>query len=609
MKIHFFYLLFFSFLSWSAYCQDNNKLVELSKHHQWAKLLQYDNSRPILKPHFYLSPLGHNHPFEELLATIEAFGDTSSTLDNHPQCRYPARYLWLTQKLHLNIKKQHCPSFEAFSQKQHIESLSLIFATGYLGNPASYYGHLLLKINTDKASKTSSLEDNAINFGANIPSNEGTLQYIFKGIFGFYDSSFTSQQYFYHTHNYSETENRDLWEYKLDLTKHNLDLVIAHLWEIMGKDYPYFFFNRNCAYRIGWLLELITDKPLVNSIRPWSIPQSVIQNMATATQNSRPIVSQIIYHPSRQSRLYQRYGNLTSQQRELVHASVEKPAQIQKILSQTTTQSAINITDTLLDYYQFIRDDQKGDDDINNYHYKAALLERFKLPIKKKKKKFISYNEPQQGRGPSYTSIGHTKNKRLNDIFILKLRPAYYDSLDAGYGHIPHSALSMGEVDIGLTSSKLYIRDFNLIKIESIKNNYTNLPRDKNHSWYLEIGAKQKYNTCTNCLSFKVRSGFGYAKGFNKNNLLIAGYVGAGFLDNSLSDEGVYVSSSLSLSIYFTPLLSLRSNLEYRYSGEHISSYISSTQVRFSSSRQTDIRLFYEKREEQELGFTLGYYW
>jgi len=69
----------------------------------------------------------------------------------------------------------------------NVSSVSLVYATGYLGNPASYYGHVLLKINSDGDTQTA-LEDQAINFGAIIPDNEGMVSYILKGLMGGYES-------------------------------------------------------------------------------------------------------------------------------------------------------------------------------------------------------------------------------------------------------------------------------------------------------------------------------------------------------------------------------------------------------------------------------------
>jgi len=68
--------------------------------------------------------------------------------DDHPQCRFPARRQWLAERLggH-SFPFQPCPKYERWTRSAAVESVSIVFATGYLGNPASYYGHTLLKFN------------------------------------------------------------------------------------------------------------------------------------------------------------------------------------------------------------------------------------------------------------------------------------------------------------------------------------------------------------------------------------------------------------------------------------------------------------------------------
>ena len=70
--------------------------------------------------------------------------------DAHAKCRFPARLMWLREQLAdyrdalADIK---CPAFSAWAAIDDVASISLIFASGYLDNPASYYGHLFLKFN------------------------------------------------------------------------------------------------------------------------------------------------------------------------------------------------------------------------------------------------------------------------------------------------------------------------------------------------------------------------------------------------------------------------------------------------------------------------------
>jgi hypothetical protein len=593
----------------------NETITQLSATKPWRQLLAYGQGThsAITSPGFFLSPRGHIDPKAELEATLASFAAEPKNPDEHAQCRFPARYLWLDRQLNLQergITPVACPKYQGFLKTDRIESPSLIFATGYLGNPASYYGHLLLKINTARNTKGTDLEDTAINFGANVPANENMLLYILKGIFGGYDSSFTDQQYFYHSHNYGESELRDLWEYQLNLDQDDLNLLTAHLWELLGADYTYYFFNRNCAYRMGDLLQLVIDEELVAPWRPWETPQAVMQRINKTRYKGHPVIKNLIYHPSRQSRLYQRYASLGKEERASVHQLVDQPQKISVSSVQgLPLDQQYKVVDTLIDYYQFVRKDKDGARDINNERYRQALSLRYQLPPGEGSQQFSSDNQPHLGRSPSYLNVGMSSNKSGDTAVNIWLRPAYYDALDADYGHIKNAALSMAEVTLGATENSLYIKDFSAVKIESIRQNYTSLPGDRHSSWYLDVGAQQAQLGCDDCLSTKLRSGYGYASNIVGDRLLMAGFVGGGFLGQSASSDHLYVSATAALNWHIAAGLTLHAEAEQRHFENERNLSVYRLQLRGQISQQTDVRAYFARDKEQESGISFGFYW
>ncbi len=622
MKFRPFLIVAFILMSTSVKAEYNQilnsptplQLEKISTNTHWHQLLAYDSTTKsaITNSDFFLSANGSYDPLSELNATLFAFQTEISNLDQHAQCRFPARYIWLGRQLDLTalgIKPVICPKYESFSKRNQIDSLSLIFATGYLGNPASYYGHLLLKINSEKESKTSDLESTAINFGANVPANENMVLYILKGIFGGYDSSFTDQQFFYHSHNYGESELRDLWEYQLDISEDDLALLTAHFWELLGADYTYFFFNRNCAYRMGEVLQLVSDQPLVERWRPWETPQAIMQRLHKLTYEGHPIIKEVIYHPSRQSRLYQRYAKLNNKERKHVHELVKHPETLNKeALPDLSLQQQFQVTDTLIDYYQFVRKDKEGVKDINNEYYRRALSQRYALPPGEGSQLFLSNNQPHLGRKPSYLNLGVITRETSGSLLNLWLRPAYYDSLDASYGHIKNASLSMGEINLGITEDSSFIREFNVVKIESLRRNFTGLPGDRHNSWYLEAGAQQEWLDCDKCLVTKLRSGYGYASSFIKDRLLLAGFVGGGFWGQSAAEENIYASFLMTANFTINDQWSARLEAEQRhFNNRDVNLYRG--QLRAQIATQMDARLYFAQDREQEAGLSLGFYW
>lgn len=582
--------------------------------HTWRQLLHMDDSgrSAINSAHFFLSPNGREDATAELQATITAMHLPVTNPDQHAQCKFAGRYIFLRQQGLLgDVTQIQCPAFNEFSAAGQIDSVSLIFATGFLGNPASYYGHLLLRLNTQQNNKaTTDLEETALNFGADIPANENMLMYIGKGLVGGYQSAFTHLQYFYHSQNYGESEQRDLWEYQLELPPNELQLLTGHMWEVMNADFTYYFFNRNCAYRFGELLEIVIKRPLTTPGRWWETPQAVVQRVAAAQLNGKSIVKQVKFHPSRLSRLYQRYQKLDATGVNAMQTFVEHPTELTaSSLKQLPEATQYDVVDTLVDYYQVIRKAKDGENDPNNALYNKALYQRYLLPAKANELQFSSSNNPELGRPPSYINLGVNHNTEYGNQARLWLRPAYYDELDATYGHVPHSALSMGELELAANAEEIAIRQLNLVKIDSLRLNLTGLPGDNHYSWYLDAGASQLTAGCLDCLGAKFNSGIGYAKAPTDASWIVAGFVGAGFHDSRLLARGSYVSARLQSSWYASNAIGFMAVAEHRWlqDGRQRATY--QLKGRWAITSDLDARLDYSYLGEHDLMLSVGWYY
>ncbi len=131
--------------------------------------------------------------------------------------------------------------------------------------------------------------------------------YIIKGLVGGYGSTFTHLEFYQQNHNYAETQLRDLWEYKLDLTNSEVDLIVGHTWELLGMENQYYFISENCAYRIAELLNLVIEKPLLPSSKYWAMPIDVFTGLTSTALGERDLVKSITRFPSRQNRFRDAY--------------------------------------------------------------------------------------------------------------------------------------------------------------------------------------------------------------------------------------------------------------------------------------------------------------
>ncbi|AOT07667.1 DUF4105 domain-containing protein [Pseudoalteromonas luteoviolacea] len=594
----------------NVYGTDKETLHHLSTDKQWLKLLTvYNGQTPkVTDEAFLLTAKSEFSSLKELNATLESFTKpVSGDINLHGQCKYPARYIFLKEKLDfkaLDIEEVICPEYSQYTDVHKQHQLSLVFATGFLGNPASYYGHLLLNVNQKNKAN---LDKASINFGADIPANEGMLAYIINGIDGSYNSSFTTQPFFYHFNNYNETEHRDLWEYPIALAPEQSELVLAHLWELINVDFQYFFFNRNCAYFMARAIELVLDEDIIEDSKLWVGPQEVIQKLHLSSSQGQPVLGDVKYHPSRQTRLYQRFASLTDTEKETVRNIALAPDTLSlQTLAHLAPSAKYRIIDTLIDYYQFVRN-KEDKQDSNNLYYKKAVVLRYQLPVAAASQSFHSNNTPALGRGISRSYIGFDSLGT-----VIGIRPSYYDALDASYGHIKHAELKMGEFEVIIDSGNVDLYSVTLLSIESIKQNYTSLPGDENSSWFLTVGAEQETLTCSSCLMPKVELGKGFSYTYLNSSLVLSGFATAGFKSDDLESDGFFAGAKLKGSWLMSDMFSAAATLNHTHYLDDTASTLLKIEQRTAIAQSADLRLSWShdfENDSNKVSFNVGYYW
>jgi hypothetical protein len=589
----------------------------------WLKLLRYPHTgkdvtryeSEVISEDFFLSNTGQTNPESELEATLKAiFSPSPAIQDDHAQCRFRGRYIWLKRMIGFDGEpKVDCAEFNKFSSAGSVGSVSLVLATGYLGNPASYYGHVLLKFNSQKFEANNGLLDESVNFGAIIPDGTDPVSYIFKGVTGGYEGGFTHIQYYFHNHNYGENELRDLWEYELNLSAEDVELVVAHAWEMIGKKYQYYFFRKNCAYRIAEIVEAATGLQLVPESRPYTVPQALIQNIAQQiVSNGDSLVKKVSYHPSRQSDLYAKYRELSAIETRAVELLVEDTDNLKakSYLSLSMAQRQ-RVVDVLLDYYRFYLAADTEDESLLSQRnsYQDILKERFSLDSALSSQVVSRPVPPDGGREPSLFRFGLSHQSRQSVGALVHLRPAYYDALDAGPGHVKYAHLSMLETELTVSSGNAKISYLDLVSIESVSPGITRLPGDRGESWRLKFGFERQAVECSSCLVFRAQGDVGLSKELF-DGFLLSGYVGGGIQENRNSNGVVFGRVVLSAS-YIKGKFAGRLGVEPRYHfdsnlhGELTSYY----EMRYELSGGQELRVRYDKNVGEQIRIGYGVYW
>lgn len=601
---------------------EKTKKLGLAQQSKWHKLLHYEPGglisggmrSAILDDDFFVHPEGKKDPEKELIATIRAFySPVSGSADNHVICRFPARYIWLKRQLELNstpITTLNCPRFQEWSKGNEIESISVVYVTGYLSNPATYYGHILLKFNFNNRVSVANLLDHSLNYGVIVPESDDPASYIVKSLFGGYDGGFSLARYHFHTRNYGELELRDLWEYELNLSKDEVNFVIAHAWEIQQKRYTYYFFDKNCAYRLAEIFDLV-DGVSFNPFNPvYVVPQAVIQKISNSKRNGAPLVRAITYRPSRQSRFYDRYRRLDSGEKDFLRSALLRPeltdaAQFEHL----PVASKQKILDTMLDYYQFaLKTEALGKDQVER-NYQKVLAKRFDLPPSTEMVVRVPKDPPHKGRKPSRLGVGQIYNADQGGMFALEIRPAYYDALDGEAGHVRHSVLEMGKAEFLIKDGKLKIRKFNIFNLESVNEGVTQLPGDNGKAWKISLSGSQQNRACFDCLALKFEGDYGWA--FPAlGNVVAGGFIGGRIQDNRIGSGNMFVKASMFAQISITPSWNAHISLEApkQVDGSGGGEALYSIEVRKKLDKDLDLRFKYHRHGTAETIFNVGYY-
>ena len=195
----------------------------LAQDPQWLALLHYGVpvtggvARSLVDdPAFFLSPAGGTDPQAELAATLAAFRSPVPDDPNQaPACLWPARYAWLDEQLHLGGPVP-CPALQDWLANIDPGRLALVFPAAYLNNPASMFGHTLLRVDPRRAEATP-LTSYAISYGAET-GQDGGFAFAWKGLTGGYRGYVSLQPYYLTVRTYNDIESRDIWEYDLALS-------------------------------------------------------------------------------------------------------------------------------------------------------------------------------------------------------------------------------------------------------------------------------------------------------------------------------------------------------------------------------------------------------
>ena len=130
----------------------------------------------------------------------------------------------------------------------------LAYAGPHSSSPASAFGHLFLLL--PEAENTPVPLWDVVSFAADT-DGAGVVKFFVGGIAGAFDGSYERLKFHEKSRDYEALDDRDLWLLELKLSLEERDRLNAAIGRTEGKQYPYTFFVRNCAYYLQRLLSEI----------------------------------------------------------------------------------------------------------------------------------------------------------------------------------------------------------------------------------------------------------------------------------------------------------------------------------------------------------------
>ena len=494
--------------------------LQLAEHESWYALLHYKREtffRQFVSQadddDFFLAAEGKTDSNAELIADITAFyhGPESS----HAQCLFPARWWWLKQQLNISDENDvSCPQLDAFMRKISQDKLFLVFPTMYLNNPGSTFGHTFLRFD-DKDNAV--LLSKTLNYAAKVKKTDDLARYVTKGIFGGYSGIFRTKPYYKMVQEYTNIENRDIWEYQLDVTPEEITQLVRHVWEVKGIDFDYYFFRENCSYRLLALLDVV--RPGLQLTAEGDFPFYAIPVDTVRELDNAGLIQSRLFRASLATQINEFFDVEQSNDSAVVLALLSEDTAadsqslnkaLQGLNTNTEKVKVLQQTYNILQFYGKASSQKSQGilQILSELSSETASTENVKETVEALTTKRVA---PEKGHDSMRIAAGYGEQNGQKYI-DLRWRPAFHDLLDAPQGYVDGAAINIFDVRFkGFVDNE----SNNNMRLESLKFfNVTSLSPVNSWqtpvSWLLDIRLDRTQVSKTQSLrSFVTRGGAG----------------------------------------------------------------------------------------------------
>jgi hypothetical protein len=417
---------------------------------------------------FFLSPSGRTDPEAELSALISGLYAPDPGGGKAARCLFPARAAWAESRLGIapsSLPPADCSKFEAWRALLDADGVTLVFASSYLDNPSSMFGHTFLRLGR-RGTGGDALRDNTLNFAA-YTGDDGGLLFAVKGLLGLYPGRYTVMPYYMKVAEYNDMENRDLWEYRLNLSTAEVDRLAAHAWEMGPADFPYFFFSKNCSYQLLPVLEAAAPRLTLRTISRRIV--GPVDTLRAVTETPGLVASEA-FRPSHATTTLERRALLTPAERRAAwdYAHGRAAAADAETAGWPSARRAL-VLDAAEDFVLY----DKGFSPEIEAPVKAVereiLLRRARVPDPPAVLPKPSWAAPPEEEHARRRWMAGGGVRRGAGFAELAWRPGYHDLYDRPAGFTPGAAIHglSWRLRYDGKDDRVYVRDFRLVEILS----------------------------------------------------------------------------------------------------------------------------------------------
>jgi len=455
----------------------SKSINSLSHTQQWYKLLHFKNAKSeIDDPKFFFSKDGKTNPEAELTALIAKLISDKSDDENSTQCYYPSRSAWILEQLpqlKKEIKEPKCEALKGELKSLEAKYVTLILASAHINSPASAFGHTFLRIDNNP---NTPLLSYAVNYAAQTTEDNGFI-YAYQGLFGGYQGRYSIAPYYKKLKEYSDLEQRDIWEYTLDLSKEEIDRMVRHIFEIRHFYADYFFLSENCSYNLLWLLEVAKDDVhLIEKFNHKTIPIDTLRVII-----KEDLVKKTTYRPSKRKKILNIAKPIKNNPTALKFARSSdcNVSQIET-LSKEDKIASLELATALLRI-------KLSKHEISKKEYLPKFLKILKIRSKlgsASKKDIKKPYEPTKGHYSAKASFTYASNHAFN----AQVKIAYHDIYDNDKGYIPGAYINFFDTALQYKDDKLTLDEINVLDIRSYAIQDAIF---KPISWQVAVGGKR----------------------------------------------------------------------------------------------------------------------